>query len=237
MTQAIDYRILSALLSYPQAELLAALPEIEAALAATPDVASGLTPLLQYLQGNGLIPLQENYVATFDRVPSHSLHLFEHIHGESRDRGPAMVDLLKEYQARGFEPVSAEHNDQVGGNELPDYLPLFLEFLGQISADEAQHFLDQAVHVVHAIGERLTRSGSPYAALFDVLVAQSTETPVPLVEPPVRDMDEMLETFGPGADGTEPLLKPRIDGTQPIHIYPRQARAANDSAASAPMAS
>jgi nitrate reductase delta subunit len=78
-----------------------------------------LAPLLDELRSRPLIELQENYVATFDRSPSHSLHLFEHVHGESRDRGQAMVDLMDEYRRDGFEPLETE---------LPDYVPLFLEF-------------------------------------------------------------------------------------------------------------
>ena len=98
------YRILSALLSYPQPDLIAAIPEIEQALVADPEFLQPLQPLLTYLKTSNLIALQENYVGTFDRTHSLSLHLFEHIHGESRDRGQAMVDLIDEYRRHGFEP-------------------------------------------------------------------------------------------------------------------------------------
>ncbi len=120
------YPILSALLTYPEQPLLDALPEIERALDAQPGARAALAPLVESLRATPLIELQERYVATFDRTPSHSLHLFEHVHGESRDRGQAMVDLLDEYRRHGFEPV---------GNELPDYVPLFVEFLGAIAGD------------------------------------------------------------------------------------------------------
>ncbi|HBL65691.1 MAG TPA: nitrate reductase molybdenum cofactor assembly chaperone, partial [Achromobacter sp.] len=115
--------MLSALLSYPEPDLLDALGEVEAALADDPDAEEALQPLVAYLATNDLITVQENYVATFDRNRSHSLHLFEHVHGESRDRGQAMVDLLDTYRQHGFEPVVSE---------LPDHVPLFLEFLGVI---------------------------------------------------------------------------------------------------------
>ena len=115
------YRILSALLSYPQPELIAALPEIRAELAVDQEATDALQPLLNYLQESDLISVQENYVGTFDRTPSVALHLFEHIHGESRDRGQAMVDLISEYRRYGFEPEASE---------LPDYVPLFLEAKG-----------------------------------------------------------------------------------------------------------
>lgn len=199
-----QYRALSALLSYPQQELLDALPEIEAALG---EADAGLTGLLSFLHEHGLIALQENYVATFDRNPAHSLHLFEHVHGESRDRGQAMVDLLDAYRQHGLEP---------GDEELPDFLPLFLEFLGELPAAEAQDMLGEAVHVIAAIAGRLRRNESPYAAVLEHLVAHSAVAPQPLTEPPVRDMDEAMEMFGPAPDGAEPLLKPAV---QPLHFH------------------
>lgn len=209
----ILYRLLSALLSYPEPELLGALGELEAALADYPDAEETLQPLIEYLATNDLITVQENYVATFDRNRSHSLHLFEHVHGESRDRGQAMVDLLDTYRQYGFEPVVSE---------LPDHVPLFLEFLGVIEPDEAQGLLDDAIHVLAAIGSRLARGDSPYACIFAVLRAQSRVIPREQTEAPVRDMDEAMETFGVSADGVEPLLRPFSgDGAQAVRFYPR----------------
>lgn len=210
------YRILSALLAYPEDALLQALPEIQQALNGNPAAQDLLEPLLEHLGEHSLIALQEDYVATFDRKAAHSLHLFEHVHGESRDRGQAMVDLLQTYQQQGFEPV---------GRELPDHVPLFLEFLSLLPPDEARSLLDDAIHVLAAIGARLARAGSPYAAPFAVLRALATVTPREMDEPPVRDMDEAMETFGPGADGVEPLLRPQMQtqlagGAQPLHFYP-----------------
>ncbi|GLS05211.1 nitrate reductase molybdenum cofactor assembly chaperone [Chitiniphilus shinanonensis] len=206
------YRILSALLSYPEQDLLDARDEIAAALAAHPAACDTLRPLTDFLAAHRLIALQENYVATFDRNPAHSLHLFEHIHGESRDRGQAMVDLLAEYQRHGVEPDVAE---------LPDHVPLFLEFLGLIDEDEAEALLDDAIHVLAAIGRRLARNESPYAAVFQVLRTLTRVEPRDQTDPPIRDMDEALETFGPGADGVEPLLKPQPGGTHTVHFHPR----------------
>ncbi|MEB0138093.1 MULTISPECIES: nitrate reductase molybdenum cofactor assembly chaperone [unclassified Undibacterium] len=205
------YRILSALLSYPQAELLAALPEIELALAATPDSAAALAPLLDYLAHTGLITLQENYVANFDRTPSLALHLFEHIHGESRDRGQAMVDLIDEYRRHGFEPEVSE---------LPDFVPLFLEFLSLVDSVAAVKLLGEAIHVLAAIGVRLQRRENPYANLFLLLTSFTDVVPQEQGEPPVRDMDDAMETFGPGADGVEPLLRP--GGPQTVNFYPQR---------------
>ncbi|KGD86699.1 nitrate reductase [Achromobacter sp. RTa] len=209
------YRLLSALLCYPEAELLDALGEVETALGAYPDAEEALQPMMEYLATHDLISLQENYVATFDRNRSHSLHLFEHVHGESRDRGQAMVDLLDTYRQHGFEPVVSE---------LPDHVPLFLEFLGVIEPGQAQELLDDAIHVLAAIGARLARNDSPYACIFAVLRAQSRVVPREQTEAPVRDMDEAMETFGAGPDGVEPLLRPFAgDGAQTVRFYPRAA--------------
>lgn len=208
------YRALSALLSYPEPCLLAARDEIDEALGAWLALHPDLRGLRRFIDEHSLIQLQENYVATFDRNPAHSLHLFEHVHGESRDRGQAMVDLMEEYRRHGLEPDESE---------LPDYVPLFLEFLGELPANEAKQMLGEAIDVLAAIGSRLARNESPYAAIFRVLVDLSDVVPQALGEPPVRDMDEAMEMFGPSPDGAEPLLKP---ATQTIQFHPRAPHSA-----------
>ncbi|MBB5019592.1 nitrate reductase delta subunit [Chitinivorax tropicus] len=208
----LHFQVLSALLTYPGPELLAALPELQAALAAQPALADKLTPLFDFLASQGQVALQENYVATFDRNPKHSLHLFEHIHGESRDRGQAMVDLLQEYKRHGLLMTP---------DELPDYVPLFLEFLSQLPAEDAERLLGDAIHVLALIGDKLQANGSPYHCVFGALRMLTTVEPKPLVEPPVRDMDEAMEVFGPSPDGVEPLLKP---GVQSVKFYPKGHR-------------
>lgn len=195
--QAMTFRALAALLSYPEQDLLDALDDVQASLSRL--AAHELDALFALLQSQPLVRLQEHYVGTFDRNPSHSLHLFEHIHGESRDRGQAMVDLLAEYRKDGFEPAQSE---------LPDYVPLFVEFLSVIEAKRALALLNDAVHVLAAIGDRLAKNGSPYAGVFRVIQSFASIAPQALQEPPVRDMDEALEVFGPSPDGTEPLLTP-----------------------------
>jgi len=208
------YRILSALLSYPESELLDALDELDLALQPFPAARQTLEPLTDLFARHTLIELQENYVATFDRNPAHSLHLFEHVHGESRDRGQAMVDLLHEYQQQGYEPQVAE---------LPDHVPLFLEYLSLCDDAKAEALLGDAIHVLAAIGARLARNESPYATVFVVLCSLTTVVPQAQTDPPIRDMDEALETFGPGIDGVEPLLKPALGGVHPVHFHPRSA--------------
>ncbi|MFB0948840.1 MAG: nitrate reductase molybdenum cofactor assembly chaperone [Burkholderiaceae bacterium] len=207
------YKILSALLCYPQAEMLAGIPEIRALLADEyADFVPALTPLLDEMAHTDLIHLQERYVQTFDRTPSHSLHLFEHVHGEDRARGQAMVDLLDEYRKHGFDVMA---------DELPDYVPLFLEFLSECTPSEAQTLLGEAVHVLAHIGHKLKGNESLYASVFEVLVARSPVVPEPLTVPPIRDMDEAMETFGPNAEGVEPLLNQRMatPAVAPINFY------------------
>jgi nitrate reductase delta subunit len=131
-----------------------------------------------------------------------------------------MVDLLAEYRSHGLDLAT---------NELPDYVPLFLEVLGLIDPAHAQALLGEAIHVLAALGERLARNKSPYAAVFNVLRTLTDVVPEARVEPPVRDMDEALEMFGPGADGVEPLLASKMTAplTQPVHFHPRAAKAGN----------
>jgi nitrate reductase molybdenum cofactor assembly chaperone NarJ/NarW len=215
------YSLLATLLDYPEPELLDAMKEIGQGLEAFPEAVQGaLQPLLALLKEHPLIELQENYVATFDRNPAHSLHLFEHVHGESRDRGQAMVDLLDEYRRLGLEMAT---------NELPDHVPLFLEVLGNIEPTEARSLLDEAIHVLAALGDRLARDESPYAGVFTVLRSMTDVVPLAAETPPIRDMDEALERFGPGADGVEPLLAPSMPTplAQPMHFHPRPPATAN----------
>lgn len=206
------YKWLSALMCYPEAELLEALPEFQTGLGEWPELKKSREPLqklLDYLQSRSLRELQEEYVLVFDRSRNHALYIFEHVFGEDRDRGNAMIGLLEEYRRYGFE---------LGDEELPDYLPALLEFFSHIPPEHAQQLLGDAVHVINHIAGKLSAYGSPYAALLEAAVSLSPVKPQPLAEPPVRDMDEAMETFGPDFTGMEPLLKPSM---QTVQFYPR----------------
>ncbi|WP_127901145.1 nitrate reductase molybdenum cofactor assembly chaperone [Solirhodobacter olei] len=200
-------KALSLVLSYPTAELQQAMSEIGGALAAetrlTGQARRELRPLVEALGQGDLYELQERYVALFDRSRTLSLNLFEHIHGESRDRGGAMVDLLEMYRAGGFEPT---------GWELPDHLPLLLEFLATRSEAEARDTLAEAAHILEALDARLTRRESAYAAVFAALLqiagpAADREAVAELVAEPETDPDDLAAldavweetevTFGP----------------------------------------
>lgn len=160
-----SFRALSALLSYPSAELQAAIPEIRALLGAEGVLPgaqlAAMEPLLRGLQAGDLYDLQETYVLLFDRARSLSLNLFEHVHGESRDRGGAMVDLLETYRAGGLD---------LAGAELPDHLPVLLEFLSTQTPAVTREILADAGPILVALAERLARRETPYAAVLAALV-------------------------------------------------------------------
>lgn len=158
------FHILSALLSYPSLALQQAIPELPPILAKgvlTPTQVARLQPLLTSIEHDDLYELQERYVLLFDRSRSLSLNLFEHIHGESRDRGGAMVDLLETYRAGGLD---------LAATELPDHLPVLLEFLSTQPIETAQEMLNDAGHILIALAERLERRQTPYAAVLHLLV-------------------------------------------------------------------
>ena len=209
------YAALSLLLRYPEAEWVQALPEIRRALPSARREA--LAPLLAWLaHGADLIALQEQYVETFDSRPAHSLHLFEHVHGQSRDRGQAMVDLRQEYLAHGLAPDPAE---------LPDYVPMFLEFLARIPADEARRLLGDAVHVLARLGEKLAQAGSPYACVFSVLCGMTDVQPEPLPEAPAGALEETAVVFGPQAGGPGAMLRQMNGQAAPVRFYATDPRA------------
>jgi len=167
----LTLKVLSVLLSYPRAEMLAALEEMAEVLQREDLLPmpqkTALIALMDSWRGADLLDLQERYVDLFDRGRSLSLHIFEHVHGESRDRGQAMVDLMRLYQARGFE---------ISARELPDHIPLFLEYLSQQSREEAVALLRDAMPVLSLLGARLTERQSPYSALFDALASLAGAT-------------------------------------------------------------
>jgi nitrate reductase molybdenum cofactor assembly chaperone NarJ/NarW len=161
----VTLKALSALLSYPGAELQRIAPDVTATLREEDLLCAArlndLAPLLHELASHDLYDLQERFVHLFDRSRTLSLNLFEHVHGDSRARGNAMVDLLETYRAGDLEPV---------GPELPDHLPILLEYLSQRPLAEARDTLADAAHIFVALAERLDRRRSSYAAVFRALV-------------------------------------------------------------------
>lgn len=155
-----DLKLIAALLSYPTADLLAALPDLRQ------EARAELHPLLDHLGEGDLIDAQEAYVNLFDRTRSLTLNLFEHVHGESRDRGQAMVDLKALYADAGLD---------IGVHELPDWLPLFLEYLSLRDEATARAYLGEIAHIVEALHERLVKRATPYAACFARLLEMAPQ--------------------------------------------------------------
>lgn len=159
------FRALGALLAYPTAELRAALPEIADAVRESPFLSSRdrreVLSLIELLRDSDLLWTEERYVELFDRGRATSLHLFEHVHGEARDRGEAMVELKAVYEHAGLE---------VAANELPDYLPVVLEYLSCRDMAEARDMLGDCAHILRAIGEALLQRRSRYSVVLEALL-------------------------------------------------------------------
>ncbi len=229
-------KALSALLTYPTAELQLATGEIseviDTANAIPGRVRTQLHTLLMELASGDLYDLQERYVLLFDRTRSLSLHLFEHVHGESRDRGQAMIDLKAQYE---------KHNLFMSAAELPDFVPLLLEYLSLLPASETYETLGQPAHIFAAMAERLRKRESAYEAVFRALVALSAAKPketevaalLTLPDPDASDLaaldaaweDEPV-TFGPGADNAckDGLIARVRGGMRPAPDMPARTR-------------
>lgn len=168
----LTLRSLAALLGYPSAELKQHAGEIRDALSAEgvlPRAARRrLEPLLTELETEDLLDLQAGYSELFDRSRALSLHLFEHVYGDSRERGQAMIDLGQQYLDRGC---------MLESQELPDFVPVFLEFASCLDLAEAREMLGQPAHVFAALEERLAERQSPYAVVFHALVVLTGAKP------------------------------------------------------------
>jgi len=219
------FKALSALLSYPSSDLQQAVPAIRAVLGEgllPQSAVAALEPLLISLETKDIYDLQERYVLLFDRSRTLSLNLFEHVHGESRDRGGAMVDLLETYRAGGFD---------LAGTELPDHLPVLLEFLSTRPVAEAREILADAGHILIALAERLARRETVYAAVLEALVAfisadpRTEEAQVLLSQPDDNPEDlaaldavweEAQVTFGPDPNAGCPVSRDILARMDPL---------------------
>ncbi|TFH86354.1 nitrate reductase molybdenum cofactor assembly chaperone [Billgrantia azerbaijanica] len=162
----LSLRALARLLEYPDAELQAGANELAAVFAAERRLARGLRERLvdwcRRLAAAELLDLQAGYVGLFDRGRATSLLLFEHVHGESRDRGQAMVDLLAEYEAAGFG---------LDARELPDHLPVFLEYLSTRPEEEIGSWLGDIQHILALLAARLEEREADHALVPLALLA------------------------------------------------------------------
>lgn len=158
-------KVISRLLDYPSADLFKARDEmieiVNQSQKITADNKTQFVSFIQELTARDLYDAQESYDLLFDRGRALSLLLFEHVHGESRDRGQAMVNLINVYRSKGFE---------VGSSQLPDYIPLYLEFLSEQPSEFAIEWLGDICHLMTMLSERLIDRECYYSILFDSLI-------------------------------------------------------------------
>ena len=214
----MSYRALARLIGYPDAELRAGLPAIRAALHDEKRLSrarrAGLDALIDELGSDDALEVEARYVHTFDRSRASSLHLFEHVHGDSRDRGQAMVDLQETYAQAGL---------QLCANELPDFLPIALEFASSQPEATADAFVGEFAHILNKIHAALSGRRSRYAHV----IAAALEIAGEALEATEADRDEPLDAAWeepPAFDGCPAPVRSR-DGAQPIHFYQQGASA------------
>ena len=165
MIKSKTYKILSVLLSYPdltmKKDINYAYKLLENDLIISSNNITIIKNLIQFINTSNLIYLQEYYVSIFDRKKDFSLYLFEHIHGDSRERGMAMIDLLDLYKKSNFILTQT--------NELPDFLPLFLEYLSVIPENKSALLLGEIINIIAVLGKRLKLINSEYYSIFELL--------------------------------------------------------------------
>jgi len=210
MTKSL--RVLAALLGYPDAQVLTWLPEMSGLLHEERVLSRArlgeLDALMHTLQHADPLQAEADYVELFDRGRATSLHLFEHVHGDSRDRGPAMIDLGQTYASAGL--ILAE-------GELPDYLPAVLEFVSTQPPREARAFLGEMAHIFNALFNALQQRESRYASVLGALLELAGEkaTAVKVAAEPALD-ECWVEP--PVFDGCSSKGQARPGQPQPIHL-------------------
>jgi len=217
-TMAHSLRVLAALLGYPDAQLRGHLAEMRELLRAERAVSAQRQAELGALMGalGRTEPMQAeaDYVELFDRGRSTSLHLFEHVHGDSRDRGPAMIDLGQTYETAGL--ILAE-------GELPDYLPAVLEFVSTQPPREARAFLAEMGHIFNAIFGALQQRESPYASVLGALLelaGERAQAIAPAAELPLDESWAEPVVF----DGCSTQGQAKPGQPQPIHVVRNDLR-------------
>lgn len=228
---SISLRVLARLLAYPNAELRAHLPEMRDALHAEKAIAPSrlkeLDSLITHLQRGDALEVEAHFVEIFDRGRATSLHLFEHVHGDSRERGPAMIDLAQTYEKAGLF---------LGEGEMPDYLPVVLEFVSTQPPKEARSFLGEMAHIFNAIFNALQQRESAYAsvlgALLEIAGEKAHAVKVQADEPLDKAWEEPVVFDGCSTKGQ---AKP--GQAQPIHFVKNEAARASQATAAHPGAS
>lgn len=205
-------RVLARLLGYPDAALRDHLAEMRDALHAERALSESrlaeLDALIARLAQAPVLDVESDYVELFDRGRATSLHLFEHVHGDSRERGPAMIDLAQTYEKAGL---------YLAEGELPDFLPVVLEFTSTQPPREARAFLGEMAHIFNAIFTALEQRGSAYASVLAALLELAGEKAQPVqiaAEEPLDAIWEEPVVF----DGCSSKGQARPDQPQPIRV-------------------
>jgi nitrate reductase delta subunit len=224
MTKSL--RVLAAVLGYPDERMRSDLPEMRALLreerALSGSRLQELDALMDALARAEPLQAESDYVELFDRGRGTSLHLFEHVHGDSRERGPAMIDLGQTYEKAGL--VLAE-------GELPDYLPAVLEFVSTQPVREAKAFLGEMSHIFNAVFGALQHRESAYASVLGALLELAGEQAL-AVKPPVEEPLDESWAEPVVFDGCSSKGQARPGQVQPVHIVRK-----SNGASSAPGAS
>lgn len=222
---SISLRVLARLLSYPDAALREHLPDMRTAMHSDNVVPASrlaeLDALIATLENGNALDNEAEYVAMFDRGRATSLHLFEHVHGDSRDRGPAMIDLAQTYEKAGLF---------LGPGELPDYLPVVLEFVSTQPPKEARAFLGEMAHIFNAIFNGLQQRHSAYASVIGALLeisGESAHAVKVVADEPIDAIWEEPAVF----DGCSTKGQAKPGQTQPIHFIKNDAARAKATAA------
>jgi nitrate reductase molybdenum cofactor assembly chaperone NarJ/NarW len=209
---SLSLRVLARLLSYPDAELRSHLSDMRDALRTERAITVGrlaeLAALMDSLSSVDPLDSEAAYVQLFDRGRATSLHLFEHVHGDSRDRGPAMIDLVQTYDKAGL---------YLAPGELPDYLPVVLEFVSTQPPREARAFLGEMAHILNVIFSALQQRQSAYASAIGALLELAGDSAQAVKLAPDEPLDESWAepvVF----DGCSSRGQATPDQRQPIHI-------------------
>lgn len=222
---SISLRALARLLAYPDAALQADLTDLRQALHADRVLGSArlaeLDALIDSLGKPERLAAEAHFVEVFDRGRATSLHLFEHVHGDSRDRGPAMIDLAQTYEKAGLF---------LAPGEMPDYLPVVLEFASTQPVREARAFLGEISHILNAIFNALQQRQSAYASVLGALLEISGEKAHAVRIVPDEAIDAAWQepaVFG----GCSVQGQSKPGQTQPLHFVKQGAAIASAQAA------
>ncbi len=224
-TPTYSLRVLARLLGYPDADLRAALPALRDALRAEGAVGAkrlqGLDTLIDSLLARDVFDVETDYVELFDRGRATSLNLFEHVHGDSRDRGQAMVDLLQTYEQGGLFLDPSQAN-----REMPDYLPVVLEFVSTQPPAQAVGFMSEVAHILNAIYAALLKRRSLYAHVLGAALELGGQ-PIEAVEVPEEEALDAAWAEPDAFGGCTSKGQQRPEQPQPIQIVRRKPQDAS----------